>query len=175
MMGVAVALDFAEHRRVYVYSTSNMVTPHTNRLMRFEVSGDFTGASERRDIVDNVPHKMEATDHPFGGPGAHNGGRVRFNPAGGYLYVTRGDTHNSAMPPIWNNNGWSQGTSSAAFLTGKAWGDWEGAMIVGLMGISPAGPGRSAVHVPRACPCFCAQAILRSRRNHVCAQVCSCH
>ncbi|MBO9399014.1 PQQ-dependent sugar dehydrogenase [Shimia sp. R9_2] len=261
MMGVAVDPDFANNRRIYVYSTSNMVTPHTNRLMRMVVSEDFSTVSERIDIVEDVPYKMTATDHPFGGPGAHNGGRVRFNPADGYLYLTTGDTHNSAvpqspslmgskviridtdgtpaagntppvgfdkrtytyghrnvqgiafhpttgaaitaehgpwhsdeitvlrnggnagwdprpnmagrdacpddycgyspnqmvgdnrfaraswmpmtdfatypnaMPPIWTNNGWSQGTSSAAFLEGSAWGDWEGAMVVGLMGI----------------------------------------
>lgn len=261
MMGVAVDPDFAENRRIYVYSTSNMVTPHTNRLMRFVVSDDFTSLSERTDIVDDVPYKMAASNHPFGGPGAHNGGRVRFNPVDGYLYLTTGDTHNgevpqspslmgskviridtdgapaagntppvgfdkrtytyghrnvqgiafhpatgtaiaaehgpwhsdeitvlrnggnagwdprpnmagrgdcpdnycgyspnqsvgenrfaraswmpmtdfgtypSAMPPIWNNNGWSQGTSSAAFLEGDAWGDWKGALVVGLMGI----------------------------------------
>lgn len=261
MMGVAVDPDFAGNRRIYVYSTSNMVTPHTNRLMRFEVSEDFASVSGRTDIVEDVPYKMQATDHPFGGPGAHNGGRVRFNPADGYLYLTTGDNHNgevpqsptlmgskilridtegapaaentppfgfdkrtytyghrnvqgiafhpgtgaaitaehgpwhsdeitvlrnggnagwdprpnmagrgdcpdnycgyspnqmvgdnrflraawmpmtdfvtypSAMPPIWNNNGWSQGMSSAAFLSGEAWGDWDGAMVVGLMGI----------------------------------------
>jgi len=202
-----------------------------------------------------------ASADPWGGPGAHNGGRGRFNPADGYVYLTTGDTHNgevpqspslmgskviridtdgapaagntppvgfdkrtytyghrnvqgiafnpatgaavaaehgpwhsdeitvlrnggnagwdprpnmagrgdcpddycgyspnqavgenrfaraswmpmtdfatypSAMPPVWNNNGWSQGTSSAAFLEGDAWGDWNGAMVVGLMGI----------------------------------------
>lgn len=261
MMGVAVDPDFSDNRRIYVYSTSNMVTPHTNRLMRFVVSDDFSNVSERTDIVDDVPYKMKATDHPFGGPGAHNGGRVRFNPADGYLYLTTGDNHNSAvpqsptlmgskviridtdgtpaaentppvgfdkrtytyghrnvqgiafhpasgtpitaehgpwhsdeitvlrnggnagwdprpnmagrgdcpddycgyspnqmvgdnrfaraswmsmtdfitypdaMPPVWTNNGWSQGTSSAAFLEGDAWGDWNGAMVVGLMGI----------------------------------------
>lgn len=261
MMGVAVDPSFAENRRIYVYSTSNMVTPHTNRLMRFVVSDDFSAVSERTDIVDDVAYKMKATDHPFGGPGAHNGGRVRFNSADGYLYLTTGDTHNgavpqsptlmgskvlridtdgtpaaenappvgfdkrtytyghrnvqgiafnpatgaaiaaehgpwhsdeitilknggnagwdprpnmagrgdcpdnycgyspnqmvgenrfaraswmpmtdfgtypNAMPPIWNNNGWSQGTSSAAFLEGDSWGEWNGALVVGLMGI----------------------------------------
>lgn len=261
MMGVAVDPDFAKNRRIYVYSTSRMSTPHTNRLMRLVVSDDFSNVSERTDIVDDVPYKMKASDHPFGGPGAHNGGRVRFNPADGYLYLTTGDTHNGAvpqsptimgskvlridtdgtaaagntppvgfdkrtytyghrnvqgiafhpatgtpiaaehgpwhsdeitvlrnggnagwdprpnmagrgdcpdnycgyspnqmvgmnryqraswmpmtdfatypgaMPPIWNNNGWSQGTSSAAFLKGKAWGKWDGALAVGLMGI----------------------------------------
>ncbi|MEP2707552.1 MAG: PQQ-dependent sugar dehydrogenase [Roseibium sp.] len=261
MMGVAVDPAFAENRRIYVYSTSKMSDPHTNRLMRFVVNDDFTGVSDRIDIVDDVPYKMKASDHPFGGPGAHNGGRVRFGPEDGYIYLTTGDNHNSevpqsptmmgskvlridtdgtpaagntppvgfdkrtytyghrnvqgiafhpatntpitaehgpwhsdeitvlrnganagwdprpnmagrgdcpdnycgyspnqmvgenrfaraawmpmtdfvtypdAMPPIWNNNGWSQGTSSAAFLKGDAWGDWDGAMVVGLMGI----------------------------------------
>lgn len=261
MMGVAVDPAFADNRRIYVYSTSNMVTPHTNRLMRLVVSDDFTSVSDRTDIVDDVPYKMKASDHPFGGPGAHNGGRVRFGPSDGYLYLTTGDNHNGevpqsptmmgskviridtdgtpaaentppvgfdkrtytyghrnvqgiafhpgtgkaitaehgpwhsdeitvlrnggnagwdprpnmagrgdcpdnycgyspnqmvgenrfaraswmpmtdfatypdAMPPIWNNNGWSQGTSSAAFLQGDAWGEWNGAMVVGLMGI----------------------------------------
>ena len=261
MMGVAVDPDFDSNRRIYVYSTSKMSTPHTNRLMRFEVSDDFSSVAERTDIIDDVPYKMKASAHPFGGPGAHNGGRVRFNPADGYLYLTTGDTHNgrvpqsptmmgskviridtdgtaassnappvgfdkrtftyghrnvqgiafhpgsgnaitaehgpwhsdevtvlrnggnagwdprprrlgrvscpddycgytpnqmvglnrfqraaympmtdfksfpSAMPPIWNNNGWSQGTSSAAFLEGDAWGDWNGSMVLGIMGI----------------------------------------
>ena len=261
MMGVAVDPSFAENRRIYVYSTSNLSNPHTNRLMLLVVSDDFSSVSDRTDIVDDVPYKMKASDHPFGGPGAHNGGRVRFNPGDGFLYLTTGDTHNgqvpqsptmmgskvlridtngsaapgntppvgfdkrtytyghrnvqgiafhpatntpitaehgpwhsdeitmlrnggnagwdprpnmagrgdcpddycgyspnqmdgmnryaraswmpmtdfvtypSAMPPIWNNNGWSQGTSSAAFLVGDAWGEWNGAMVVGIMGI----------------------------------------
>ncbi|MEM9762019.1 MAG: PQQ-dependent sugar dehydrogenase [Pseudomonadota bacterium] len=261
MMGVAVDPDFDSNRRIYVYSTSNLSTPHTNRLMRMVVADDFASVSDRTDIVDDVPYKMKASDHPFGGPGAHNGGRVRFNEADGFLYLTTGDTHNgevpqsptmmgskvlridtdgtpapgntppvgfdkrtytyghrnvqgiafhpatgtpiaaehgpwhsdevtvlrnggnagwdprpnmagrgdcpdnycgyspnqmvgenrfqraawmpmtdyatypASMPPIWNNNGWSQGTSSAAFLEGEAWGEMEGAMVVGIMGI----------------------------------------
>lgn len=260
MMGVAVDPAFADNRRLYVYSTSNMSDPHTNRLMRFTVADDFSGVADRTDIVDDVPYKMAASDHPFGGPGAHNGGRVRFD-AEGHLFLTTGDNHNSAvpqsptlmgskvlrldtdgnaaegntppegfdprtytyghrnvqgiafhpengtvitaehgpwhsdeitvlvnggnagwdprpdmagrgacpddycgyspnqeggmdryerasfmpmtdtetypdaMPPIWDNNGWSQGTSSAAFLEGAQWGDWDGAMVVGIMGI----------------------------------------
>ncbi|MCR9109769.1 MAG: PQQ-dependent sugar dehydrogenase [Rhodobacteraceae bacterium] len=260
MMGVAVDPDFGSNRQIYVYSTSNMVTPHTNRLMRLVVNEDFTGVSDRTDIVEDVPYKMEPTDHPFGGTGAHNGGRVRFGPDG-YIYLTTGDNHNAAvpqsptlmgskvlridrdgnaapenappegfdqrtytyghrnvqgiafhpetgtpitaehgpwhadeitvlvnggnagwdprpnmagrgdcpsdycgyspnqmegmnryeraafmpmtdletypdaMPPIWDNNGWSQGTSSAAFLEGAQWGNWDGALVVGIMGI----------------------------------------
>jgi len=261
MMGVAIDPDFAENRRIYVYSTSNLSDPHTNRLMRLELSEDFTSVTDRTDIVDDVPYKMAASDHPFGGPGAHNGGRVRFNSSDGFLYLTTGDTHNgevpqsptmmgskvmrmdtdgspaagntppfgfdkrtytyghrnvqgiafhpttgaaitaehgpwhsdevtvlrnggnagwdprpnmaglgdcpdnycgyspnqmvgdnrylraawmpmtdfvtypSAMPPIWNNNGWSQGTASAVFLSGDQWGDWNGSMAIGILGI----------------------------------------
>jgi glucose/arabinose dehydrogenase len=260
MMGVAIDPAFGDNRRIYVYSTSNMSNPHTNRLMRLVVNDDFTAVSDRTDIVDDVPYKMKASAHPFGGPGAHNGGRVRFGPDGN-LYLTTGDNHNeeipqsptlmgskvlrldtdgngaagntppkgfdprtytyghrnvqgiafhpetgtpivaehgpwhsdeitvlenggnggwdprqnmagrgecpdeycgympnqmsgmdrheraahmpmtdmitypNAMPPIWTNNGWSQGTSSAAFLEGEQWGDWNGAMVVGSMGI----------------------------------------
>ncbi|MEM7238254.1 MAG: PQQ-dependent sugar dehydrogenase, partial [Pseudomonadota bacterium] len=52
-----------------------------------------------------------------------------------FMPMTDFETYPAAMPPIWNNNGWSQGTSSAAFLEGDAWGDWNGAMVVGIMGI----------------------------------------
>ena len=38
------------------------------------------------------------------------------------------------MPPAWNNQGLSQGTSPAAFLIGKQWGAWEGRLAVGIMG-----------------------------------------
>lgn len=260
MQGVAVDPDFADNRQIYVYSTSSKTAPGTNRLMRLKVSDDFTAVSDRTDIIDDVPYKPQATEHPFGGPGAHNGGRVRFGPDG-YIYQTTGDTHNGevpqsptliggkvlridrdgnpapdnnppegydpriytyghrnvqgiaflpgdgtpvtaehgpwhsdeitvlqnggnagwdprpnmagrgdcpdnycgympnqmegmppeervkfmpmtdtetypdAMPPAWTNNGLSQGTSSAAFLTGDQWGGWNGNLVVGIMGI----------------------------------------
>jgi glucose/arabinose dehydrogenase len=260
MMGVAVDPDFASNRRIYVYSTSSMTAPGTNRLMRLTVSDDFTSVGDRTDIVTDVPYKPEASDQPFGGPGAHNGGRVRFGPDG-FLYLTTGDIHGAdvpqsptlmggkvmrmdtdgngaegnappegfdprvytyghrnvqgiafhpgtgtpitaehgpwhsdeitvlvnggnagwdpapnksgrgdcpdgycgyepmqmeamsryerrtymsmtdldafpdAMVPIWDNHGWSQGTSTNEFLVGEAWGAWDGAMVVGLMGI----------------------------------------
>ena len=261
MNGVAIDPNFEENRRIYVYSASNQSDPPTNRLMRLEVNEDFTDVSDRTDIIDDVPYKTEATDHPFGGTGTHNGGRVRFGPEGEYIYLTTGDNHQAeipqsptimgskvirvdtdgnaapdnappegfdprtftyghrnvqgitfhpetgqpiiaehgpwhsdeitvlsnggnggwdprdnmagrgdcpdgycgympnqnegmnryeraafmpmtdfetypdAMEPIWSNNGWSQGTSTAEFLSGEAWGEWDGAMVVGLMGI----------------------------------------
>ncbi|MFT6684565.1 MAG: glucose/arabinose dehydrogenase, partial [Loktanella salsilacus] len=97
MMGVAFDPDFDNNRRIYVYATSNMSAPHTNRLMRFTLNEDFTSVADRTDIVDDVPYKMEASDHPFGGPGAHNGGRVRFGPDGA-LWLTTGDNHNEEIP-----------------------------------------------------------------------------
>ena len=260
MMGVAVDPDFASNRTIYVYSTSSMSTPHTNRVLRMTLGEDLSSVADRTDIVDDVPYKMAASDHPFGGPGAHNGGRLRFGPDG-FLWLTTGDTHNGAvpqspammggkvlrmdrdgnpapdnappegfdrrvytyghrnvqgiafrpgdgmavtaehgpwhsdeitalknggnagwdprpnvggrgdcpdaycgympnqmeavepaerakfmpmtdtatypdaMPPAWTNNGYSQGTSSAAFLEGAQWGDWDGRLVVGVMGI----------------------------------------
>ena len=261
MNGVAIDPNFAENRTIYVYSASNMSTPPSNRVMRMTVSDDLAAVADRTDIIDDIPYKPAASDHPFGGPGAHNGGRLRFNPGDGFLYVTTGDTHKGigpqsptllsgkvlrvdgdgaaadgngapdgfdpriytyghrniqgiafhpvtnqaivaehgpwhsdeitalvaggnagwdprpnvggraecpddycgyspnqmdgmdryerasfmpmtdtatypdAMAPMWDNNGWSQGTSSAAFLTGEQWGDWNGHMVVGIMGI----------------------------------------
>ncbi|MEM1384985.1 MAG: PQQ-dependent sugar dehydrogenase [Pseudomonadota bacterium] len=260
MMGVEIDPDFQDNRFIYVYSTSSKTAPGSNRLMRLVVNEDLSAVSDRTDIVDDVPYKPGATEHPFGGPGAHNGGRVRFGPDG-HLYLTTGDTHNGAvpqsptlmggkvlrmdrdgnaaegnnppdgfdprvytyghrnvqgiafrpgdgtpvvaehgpwhsdeitmlvnggnggwdprpntagrgdcpdnycgympnqmegmapdervkfmpmtdtasypdaMPPAWNNNGLSQGTSSAAFLSGDKWGDWDGRLAVGIMGI----------------------------------------
>jgi aldose sugar dehydrogenase len=260
MMGVAVDPEFDDNRFLYVYSTSSMTAPGTNRLMRFTVNDDLTEVADRTDLVEDVPYKPEATDQPFGGPGAHNGGRVRFGPDG-YLYLTTGDTHNAevpqsptriggkviridrdgnpaegnnapegfdpriytyghrnvqgiafhpstgqpitaehgpwhsdeitalapggnagwdprpnmagrgdcpdgycgyepmqmeemdpeeraaympmtdmetypdAMPPAWTNNGLSQGMTSNVFLSGDEWGEWEGRMAVGFMGI----------------------------------------
>ena len=260
MNGVAVDPDFDDTRFIYVYSTSSLTEPRSNRVLRLTVNDDFTEVADRTDIVEDIPYKPEATDQPFGGPGAHNGGRIRFGPDG-YLYVTTGDTHKAevpqsptllggkvlridrdgeaadgngapegfdpriytyghrnvqgitfhpdtgqpivaehgpwhsdeitalvpggnggwdprpnmagrgdcpdgycgyepeqmeamepaqraaympmtdletypdAMQPAWTNNGLSQGTSSAEFLLGEQWGDWEGRMVVGLMGI----------------------------------------
>ncbi len=98
MNGVAIDPDFDENRFIYVFSTSSMSEPASNRVMRMTVNDDLSSVSDRTDIVDDIPYKPAATDHPFGGPGAHNGGRIRFNPGDGFLYVTTGDTHNGEVP-----------------------------------------------------------------------------
>ncbi len=98
MAGVAVDPNFASNRFIYVYSTSSLTAPGTNRVMRLKVSDNATAVSDRTDIVTDIPYKPRASDHPFGGPGAHNGGRIRFSPGDGLLYVTTGDTHNGEVP-----------------------------------------------------------------------------
>ncbi len=98
MSGVAVDPSFASNRFIYVYSASSMTAPGSNRVMRLKVNDNATAVSDRTDIVTDIPYKPKSSDHPFGGPGAHNGGRVRFSPGDGFLYVTTGDTHNGAVP-----------------------------------------------------------------------------
>jgi len=93
MMGVEVDPDFAKNRYLFVYSSSNLNNKQVNRVMRFKVGNDFKSVSDRTDIVSDIGYKPKASKHPFGGPGAHNGGRIRFSPADGFLYVTTGDNH----------------------------------------------------------------------------------
>lgn len=98
MMGVAIDPEFAKNRYIYVYSSSNLGGKQGNRVMRFKLNDAMNGVSDRTDIVTDIGYKPKATKHPFGGPGAHNGGRIRFGPADGYLYVTTGDNHLGIAP-----------------------------------------------------------------------------
>ncbi len=98
MSGLALDPDFASNRFIYVFSASSLTAPGSNRVMRLKVNDSATAVSDRTDIVTDIPYKPRASDHPFGGPGAHNGGRVRFSPGDGFLYVTSGDTHNGQVP-----------------------------------------------------------------------------
>lgn len=98
MAGVAIDPNFQSNRTVYVYSSSSMTAPGTNRVLRLRLNDTLSAVAERTDIVADIPYKPRASNHPFGGPGAHNGGRIRFSPGDGYLYVTTGDTHNGEVP-----------------------------------------------------------------------------
>jgi glucose/arabinose dehydrogenase len=268
MLGVELDNNFNKNRTLYLYSTSNkyhdagckkdnFASCHGNIVMKFTVAKDFKSVSGRTDIVKDIQFKPFKSDQPFGGPGAHNGGRMRMD-SDGYLWVGTGDRHmgrgpqdknmiagkvlridgdgnahpgnkidgdkriysyghrnvqgidfrpsdgraftaehgpwhndeitalvnagnggwdphqkrggrsacpdqycgyepnqkegmtpairaaytpmsdtrfKDLMPPAWNNNGYSQGTGSAAFLTGSNWGIYEGRLAAGIMGI----------------------------------------
>lgn len=106
MNGIALDPNFADNRTIYVYSASRTGNhPATNRVLRLKVGDDLASASDRTDIVTDIPFKQAASDHPFGDAGAHNGGRIRFNPEDGFLYVTTGDNHNSGLPQFGDNLG----------------------------------------------------------------------
>ena len=96
MHGVAVDPEFARNRLIYVYMASKISSPETNRVVRLAVAGDYTTVRDRSDIVTDIPFKHRA--NRWGGSGAHSGGRLRFSPFDGYLYVTTGDNHNGPLP-----------------------------------------------------------------------------
>lgn len=98
MSGVAVDPDFATNRFVYIFSSSSLTAPGSNRVVRLTVSADLTRVTNRTDIITDIPYKPGTSNHPFGDPGAHNGGRLRFGPGDGFLYVTTGDIHGGAVP-----------------------------------------------------------------------------
>ena len=98
MMGVAVDPEFDKNRFIYVYSSSKLADKLSNRVMRMKVDAGLAAVSDRTDIVGDIGYKPAASKHPFGGPGAHNGGRIRFSPGDGFLYVTTGDNHKGLGP-----------------------------------------------------------------------------
>ena len=107
MMGVTLDPNFKKNRRIYVASTStkyhgsgckdNFDKCDGGIIMRFTVSKDMKSLSDRTDIVKDIQYKPFKSDHPFGGPGAHNGNRLRFGPEG-YLWATTGDRHRGDVP-----------------------------------------------------------------------------
>ena len=107
MLGLAIDPNFAKNRFIYVASTSkkhhgdgckdNDAVCNGNIVMKFKVSEDLKSVSDRTDIIADIQYKPFESDHPFGGPGAHNGARLRFDKTGA-LWVTGGDRHKGDCP-----------------------------------------------------------------------------
>lgn len=102
VQGIAVDPDFAKNGLVYLYSSSKgsnrTYGGYNNIVMRMKVNSSLNGVTEIVEIINDIGYKPMKSNHPFGGPGAHNGGRLRFNPADGFLYVTTGDNHSAEGP-----------------------------------------------------------------------------
>ena len=94
MLGVALDPAFDDNRQVYIYMASDL--GRTNRVVRLTIDKDYTRVSNRKDIVTDIPFKRSF--NRWGGAGAHSGGRIRFSPVDGYLYVTTGDNHEGPLP-----------------------------------------------------------------------------
>jgi len=102
VLGVAVDPDFSSNRYIYVMSSSRgdnrTYGGYNNIVMRMKVNSSLSDVSDVKEIINDIGYKPKKSNHPFGGPGAHNGGRIRFNPGDGFLYVAVGDNHNGAGP-----------------------------------------------------------------------------
>jgi len=96
MLGVALDPAFDENRHVYVYMASTIGKAKTNRVVRLTVDKGYAVVADRKDIVADIPFKQSF--NRWGGAGAHSGGRIRFSPFDGYLYITTGDNHNGPLP-----------------------------------------------------------------------------
>jgi glucose/arabinose dehydrogenase len=93
--GVALDPAFATSRNIFVYMTSNLSSPASNRVVRLTLNSGYTTASGRTDIITDIAFKNVANG--AGGAGAHSGGRIRFGPDN-FLYVTSGDNHSAIIP-----------------------------------------------------------------------------
>lgn len=96
MLGLALDPAFADNRRLYLFMASKLGGQPANRVVRLQVDAANTTVRDRTDIVTDIPFKQSF--NRWGRAGAHSGGRLRFGPKDGFLYVTTGDNHNGPLP-----------------------------------------------------------------------------
>ena len=96
MLGLALDPAFADNRRLYLFMASKLDGQPANRVVRLQVDAANTTVRDRTDIVTDIPFKPSF--NRWGRAGAHSGGRLRFSPKDGFLYVTTGDNHNGPLP-----------------------------------------------------------------------------
>ena len=96
MLGLALDPAFVDNRRLYLFMASKLDGQPANRVVRLQVDAANTTVRDRTDIVTDIPFKASFTR--WGRAGAHSGGRLRFSPKDGFLYVTTGDNHNGPLP-----------------------------------------------------------------------------
>lgn len=101
-LGVTLDPNYNANRTIYIYMSSNLSNPKTNRVVRLVLNSDITGISERTDIVTDIAYK--SSGNAWGASGAHSGGRLKFGPDG-FLYITTGDNHNGSIPQNLNSLG----------------------------------------------------------------------
>ena len=96
MLGLVLDPAFADNRRLYLFMASKLGGQPANRVVRLQVDAANTTVRDRTDIVTDIPFKPSF--NRWGRAGAHSGGRLRFSPKDGFLYVTTGDNHNGPLP-----------------------------------------------------------------------------
>lgn len=104
VLGVTVDPEFSTNRYIYTFVASTIGAPDdpdasapaTNHVVRLTLSDGEDTVTDRTDIVTEIPFKNVET--PSGAAGAHSGGRIRFSPVDGFLYITTGDNHSPTIP-----------------------------------------------------------------------------
>lgn len=79
-LGLVLHPEFVQNRQFYVYVTDGASGALVNKVQRWTLAADNLSASFDRMIIDDIPAAK-----------THNGGRIKFSPYDGMLYVSTGD------------------------------------------------------------------------------------